>query len=511
MRKIPSPPKGWLLILSLLTLLLSACSQDTSPHVSSPPPASSPPGSYNLPSGGACVQLGQHPQAPFANVRVSHDSYLAHSEPMLVENPRNPLNLVGGTKFFTDPKHYQFQIGYLSSFDGGCTWTDGGLLPGVQQRFTLTSDISFAFGTHNDVYALVLYEARPGMSGVAVSASTDGGKTFGDPVSVFESKESQIFNDKPWIAVDQTNGPRKGNIYVVWSYDYGNDCGAGNPCVEEVAFSRSSDGGKTFTAPSFIEGSSAQFCTNRLPDRLTHTRCDAAIGATPVVLPDGTLAVAFLNSYSSIVEAGANVPDRQLVVTSPDGGTTWTTPVSISTVSDIYGYFPPEHYRNLSLPAFTCDPRTGQLYITWSDKATGDADILFSASSDRGRSWSRPLRVNDDPRRNGAQQFQPQIAVAPDGVISISFFDTRTDPAHKFIDVFLAQSRDSGATFLQNTRVTTQSWDPTIDAPIDGAGSQFIGDYQGLSVDNLFVHPFWNDTRTGAQEIFTAAIPSVSA
>lgn len=26
---------------------------------------------------------------------------------MLLENPRNPLNLVGGSKFFTDPQHYR--------------------------------------------------------------------------------------------------------------------------------------------------------------------------------------------------------------------------------------------------------------------------------------------------------------------------------------------------------------------------------------------------------------------
>src|SRR5712692_9532177 len=195
----------------------------------------------------------QHPQPPFLNVRVSHDSFLAHSEPMLAENPHNPLNLVGGTKFFTDPAHYRFQIGYFASFDGGCTWTDGGVLPGFQKEFTLTSDISFAFGTHNDVYAGVVYEALPGMSGIAVSKSTDGitstpvairqlvmsgivvskstdgGKTFGNPVSVIESQESKIFHDKPWITVDQTNGPHKGNVYVVWSYDYGNDCGQGNP------------------------------------------------------------------------------------------------------------------------------------------------------------------------------------------------------------------------------------------------------------------------------------------
>lgn len=46
-----------------------------------------------------------------------------------------------------------------------------------------------------------------------------------------------------------------------------------------------------------------------------------------------------------------------------------------------------------------------------------------------------------------------------------------------------------------------------VDAPLDEYGQQFIGDYQGLAADNYFAHPFWNDTRTGSQEIFTAAVP----
>ena len=492
------------LLAFLLVLVLSACSQSTTTPV--PAPTATPP--YTLAGGGSCVRLGQHQQPPYDNVRVSQDGYLAHSEPMLVENPTNPLNLVGGSKFFTNPAKYQFQIGYFASFDGGCTWTDGGVFPGFLQRYTLTSDISFAFGLQNTVYAAVLFEAARGMSGVAVSASTDGGRTFGNPVNVFESQENKVLSDKPWIAVDRTNGPDRGDIYVVWSYDYGGGCGEGNPCVNEIAFSRSTDGGKTFSAPRMIEGS-APFCANSLPDRPPHsTRCDAAIGATPAVLPDGTLAVAYLNVFSTIVAAGRSIPDRQLVVTSPDGGQTWSAPASIAVIHDVYIYFPHEHYRNLSLPAFASDPATGQLYIAWSDLASGDADILFSASRDRGQSWSAPVRVNDDAMRNGAEQFQPQMVVALDGVISISFFDTRVDPAHRFIDVFLAQSANHGASFLRNVRVTTQSWNPMVDAPVDSGGSQFIGDYQGLAADNRFVHPFWNDTRTGSQEIFTAAVPS---
>jgi hypothetical protein len=43
---------------------------------------------------------------------------------------------------------------------------------------------------------------------------------------------------------------------------------------------------------------------------------------------------------------------------------------------------------------------------------------------------------------------------------------------HKLIDAYLAQSIDKGISFLKNIRVTTQSWDPGVDAPVDGNGLQ---------------------------------------
>ena len=197
---------------------------------------------YNLSGGGPCVALGAHLQPPYTNIQVSHDTYRAHSEPMLVEDPHNPLHLVGGSKFFTDPAHYRFQIGAFVSFDGGCTWSDAGVLPGFE-HYGVTSDISFAFGNHNEVYAAVLNASKTA-SGIAVSTSHDGGKTFGLPVLVTLDTTGKAFNDKPWIAVDQTNGKYSGSIYVVWSYDHNGNCGYGNNCSEELAFSRSTDEGK---------------------------------------------------------------------------------------------------------------------------------------------------------------------------------------------------------------------------------------------------------------------------
>lgn len=486
--------------LALLLLFLTSCSL---PHVrigstATPTPA------YSIQHGGACVTLGNNPHPPYANVRVSNDSYLAHSEPMLAENPENPLNLVGGSKFFTDPAHYRFTIGAYASFDGGCTWADSGILPGFATRHDV-SDVTLAFGAHNTVYAAVLYVGPGKISGVAVSTSTNGGKTFATPVIVYENTAGEIFSDKPWLAVDRTNSPHRGSVYVVWSYDAEKLCRTA--CTSDLAFARSTDGGKTFSRVSLIEGQ-APFCGNPGDNRpKDSTKCDGALGAVPVVEPDGTIVVAF--DYTDL--GSGSIPTRLLAVSSRDGGATWINPALVAQVHDVPYQFSPEKYRNFELPAFTADPRSGQLYLAWEDERNGDPDILLATSRDIGRTWSAPIRVNDDPlggQPYHAYQFQPQLAVAPDGVVSVSFFDTRNDPAHRFIDVYLAQSLNHGATFLKNERVTTQAWDPRVDAPVDSGGAQFIGDYQGLAADDRFVHPFWNDTHTGSQQIVTAAIPS---
>jgi hypothetical protein len=466
----------------------------------------------SLPGGGACVTDVPTGHQPYANIQVTKDGYPAHSEPEIAENPANPLELVAGSKYFTDPAHYKFQIGYAYSRDGGCTWTDGKLLPGFPSSSSeIVSDVTFAFGPGNRAYVAVLFDGiETPESGIAVSTSLDGGQTFGKPTKVYEDLTGNIFSDKPWIAVDDTHGPTRGNVYVAWSYDYGTGCGNGNPCFEELAFSRSRNGGKTFSPVQLVEGN-APFCTNIVPSRPAgSTRCDAALGATPAVEPDGTLAIAY--AYMDILGGfpnHQNIPTKMLVITSQDGGKTWTTPVLVATIHDTPGYLLPDRFRNFSLPGFAASPNSSHdLYLVWNDERQGQAEIVLTASHDGGQSWSAPILVNDDPPGDGANHAQPAIAVAPNGAVSVTFFDTRNDPAHRLLDVYLAQSTNGGASFLPNVRVTSLHIDPSVDAPIDEYGNQFFGDYQGLTADNTFVHPLWNDTRTGEQQLETAALPS---
>jgi hypothetical protein len=112
----------------------------------------------------------------------------------------------------------------------------------------------------------------------------------------------------------------------------------------------------------------------------------------------------------------------------------------------------------------------------------------------------------------------------------VSFFDRRLDrpappnhPGNFFIDTWLARSSDDGASWRE-TRVSHDSWDPSINPPISVSG-QFIGDYQGLVADDCFAIPFVNDThlandpardpdldqghpRSQFQEVFSWLVPN---
>ncbi|HLW03200.1 MAG TPA: sialidase family protein [Ktedonobacterales bacterium] len=546
---VPRKPRGllWLGIvaLALLTLFIGLAVPALpalllAPKTTTSPTTTAARGPWYLAGGGSCVQLPSSLPKQISNVQVSHDSFLAHSEPEIAENPLNPLNLVGGSKFFTDPAHYRFKIGYYTSMDGGCTWTDGGIFPGYG-AYTLTSDISFAFGRHNDVYGAVLVDGSASngqFSGVAVSRSTDGGRTFQAPVLLQADSTGATFSDKPWIGVDNTGGPFSGSIYVVWNLDSNRMNSA------PIYFSRSTDGGRTFSKGVEIDGVSPH-CQFGNPEGNSGARtCDSALGATPVIGPDGAISVVYAYLDPRLADDGDNGQDQgstqqpggpaiagsqphlaqcaalppsqaahtqMMVVQSRDGGQTWANPIDAAEVYDVPFHFRNSCFRNFSLPAFAVDSTNGTLYISWSDERNGDADIVLVRSTDGGQTWSAPVRVNDDPVGDGKDQFQPQVAVAPDDVVSVMFFDRRNDPNNLLVDVYLAQSTDGGQTFHPNVRVTSVASDPSVDAPVpdDGTNVTFFGDYQGLAVDDHFAHVFWNDTRTGSQQIFTAAMPSV--
>jgi hypothetical protein len=449
---------------------------------------------------------------------VSSDSFAAHSEPDIAENPANPNNLVAGSKFFTDPARYEFTIGTYFSMNGGRTWHDNGPLPGYS-GFDKTSDISFAFGPNGKiVYACVLAENETSSggftrSGIYISRSHNGGKNWDQPVTVFEDPTAATFSDKPWITVDSSNGPNRGTVYVAWNLD-DNSAAAGDPdsgvssgaalrghqtndtVQTGIVVASSIDFGKTFSAPVTVREFGPQ-------------NSHYALGAIPQVGPNGHLYVAYVTYDEVTVDGKSTQINRLAVAESGNGGQSFTVRTAAKQVFALPDNLPNGTFRNFSLPTFAVSPTTGSLVVAWADYRNHHADVFSERSADGGKTWSTPARINHDPVQNAVDHFQPALAVAPNGTFTCAWFDRRYSPGNRLIDEAIAQSSNDGRTFGVNIRVTSHSWDPAIGAPHVAQGSKvtFIGDYQGLAVDNTHVHPLWNDTQSGkSQEIRTAVI-----
>ncbi len=416
-----------------------------------------------------------------ANIQVSSGNFSAYSEPHVAVDPTNPDRLVGASKFFTDNSDYRFRVGVFFSDDGGRRWSEGGMLPGLE-TFAITSDPVVAFGPEGEVYVTVIAvtEIEPeeelgdliaeaiapdvsaeGGWGVFIYRSDDGGETFDAPAKV----DIGSFDDKEWLAVDRSEGPHRGNVYVVWQ----------DNCV--TFFSRSTDGGRTFS-----------------PRKALLTAC---AGTQVAVGPDGTIYV-----LGPTYTPHPDVAAYRLTV-SHDGGRTFDEPRAVIQVSVMPGQLN-GGFRAAALPSLAVVPDTGDLVVTWNDDRNGNVNIWLSRSTDGGATFSNPIHVNDVAR---GDQFQPTVAVAPGGTVVVSWFDRRADPENRLADVYVARSADGGRTFGPAVRVSTQRFDPSLAAPPDSSGNLFFGDYQGLVIAGETVIPFWNDPRTGLQQIWSARIP----
>jgi hypothetical protein len=140
--------------------------------------------------------------------------------------------------------------------------------------------------------------------------------------------------------------------------------------------------------------------------------------------------------------------------------------------------------RANGFPQIAIDPRSRRIFVTWTDYRNGDLDAFCSTSTDGGKKWSEPFRVNDDPLHDGADQFFQWLAVDPvDGSANVIFYDRRGDPQNRKQTVTLARSTDGGAAF-QNYAWTTEPFE---------AGGVFFGDYSGIAAYGGRVYGVWTE------------------
>ncbi len=141
-------------------------------------------------------------------------------------------------------------------------------------------------------------------------------------------------------------------------------------------------------------------------------------------------------------------------------------------------------------PQIALGPRGQTLYVCWSDYTNGDIDVFLSSSSDHGRTWSQPVRVNNDAIHDGKDQFFQWMAVDPrTGAIYVEFYDRRNDSKNVNAQITLARSNDKGKTFVN------YAWTKTAFNP----DRTFLGDYTWVTAYDNHVYAAWTAAVAPAQ------------
>jgi hypothetical protein len=406
------------------------------------------------------VALPAAPRPPgIANIRVNSPAedagagnHTTESEPSLAVH--GDQIVVG----FNDSNPTSSFWGYSTSSDGGKTFVDRGGISGQQ-----SGDAVLAVDRTGNFYYAMLATDAAGHSCIGVSKSTDGGVTFGAPVnaSTTANGPDPLFQDKEWLTVDNTGGTFDGNLYVVWTRF--------TQTTSQIMCVRSTDRGATWSAPLGLSPAAD------------------VQGAMPAVGPHGEVYVAWFD--------GA-VPGIQLRC-SVDGGVTFTNPVPgnnpVQTINPIPGTMT-GNIRADNFPSIAVDPSSGNVYVAYPSRSGADqANVFLTNSTDGGKTWSAPLRVNDDTTTT--DQWMPSVAVASNGVVGVMFYDRRRDPAHDLrIDVFLATSADGGKTIRPNRRITTTSFPPAVNFD-PGIATNYMGDYNQMVASGTRFLMAWGDNR----------------
>jgi hypothetical protein len=127
-------------------------------------------------------------------------------------------------------------------------------------------------------------------------------------------------------------------------------------------------------------------------------------------------------------------------------------------------------------------------------------DVNFIRSTDRGMTWSSPVRVNDDPGTSAWQWFGT-MSVAPNGRIDVIWLDTRDDQGTYLSSLYYSFSEDNGQTWSQNERLS-----PAFDPHVGWPQQNKMGDYFDMISDDDGASIAWAGTFNGEEDVYYGRI-----
>jgi hypothetical protein len=193
-----------------------------------------------------------------------------------------------------------------------------------------------------------------------------------------------------------------GTLYVIWSDTRGEG--------ENIYFSRSEDGGRTWLAPNVR--------ISDVPTGLYDYPPSMAIDEAGILYTTWTRYQRAKHIYFA---------------KSSDMGDTWTSSVQVDDNSSGVKKLP-----------VVCVDASGDIYVVWEDhRPYDDTDIYFARSTDGGETWTNPdIRVNDDP---SSYQRCPSMVTDPWGNLYVAYDN---HPDGEYAHIYLVKSTDGGDTWI---------------------------------------------------------------
>ncbi len=385
-------------------------------------------------------------------------------EPTISINRRYPDTILAGA--ILDRLFY--------SFNGGKSWTSDS----IESSYGVWGDPVIISDYEGSQYYFHLsdptgnnWQSEEILDRIVCQRTDDGGISWND--GSFMGLNHPKDQDKHWAIVD----PATGNIYCTWTqFDkYGS---RDSTDESNILFSYSSDRGESWSKAKIISEIPGD-CLDG--DSTTE-------GAVPAVGPGGEVYVAWSNRekiFFDRLDADYNDLKQDIVVSDQPGG--WDI--------DVEGLM-----RANGMPVTVCDlsngPHRGSIYVNWVDDRNGNYDVWVAKSTDRGESWSEPIKVNND--RSKRDQFFTWMTCDPaTGYLYTVFYDRRNTKGTE-TEVYLAYSKDGGKKW-KNKLISEKSFsnNPLI----------FFGDYNHIDALNGQVRPIWTRLDSdGTMSVWTALI-----